>query len=83
MRGISSAEQSWCKGLGVNPTEALDKGLSVQPREVSIPGPRAGGRRVQGVTGEAMEDTCLAHGPRDSDFTKEIETAYASLIIQF
>lgn len=83
MTGIPSSEQSWCKGLGVNPTEALDNGMSMQPIEVGTPEPRAGGRRVQSVAGEATEDKCLAHGPRDCDFTKETETAYAFLIIQF
>ena len=63
--------------------EALDKGTSVQRIEVGIPGPRAGGKKVQSVTGEATEGKCLVHGPRDNDFTKEVETAYAFLIIQF
>lgn len=64
--------------------EALGQRLSMQPIEVRIPGPRAGagGRRVQSVqsvAGEATEDKCLVHGPRDSDSTKETETAMLSL----
>lgn len=36
---------------------------------------------MQSVAGRATEGKCLARGPRDCDFIKEMETAYAFLII--